>query len=85
MAIWRIIKRALSIQLIKIRQCKYRNNIVEQDHRNIKRRIGICTEFKVFESAQRTLSGIEVMSIIRKNQNKNSKATVFKTFLSLAA
>jgi putative transposase len=61
MAIWTINKRAISIKKIKIRQCKYLNNIVEQDHRNIKRRIGICTGFKEFESAQRTLGGIEVV------------------------
>ena len=61
------------------------NNIVEQDHRNIKRRIGIATGFKEFESAQRTLSGIEVVSVIKKNQIKNSRSTTLKTFISLAA
>ena len=68
MAIWTINKRAVSVKKIKIRQCKYLNNIVEQDHRNVKRRIVNYTEFKEFESAQRTLSGIEVVSVIRKNQ-----------------
>jgi len=70
---------------IKIRQCKYLNNIVEQDHRNIKRRIGLTTGLKEFESAQRTLSGIEVVNVIRKNQIANSRNTHFKTFLSLIA
>ncbi len=70
---------------LKWRQCKYLNNIVEQDHRNIKRRISISTGFKEFESAQRTLSGIEVVNIIRKNQINDSKSTTFKTFNSLAA
>lgn len=70
---------------IKWRQCKYLNNIVEQDHRNIKRRIAINTGFKEFESAQRTLAGIEIINIIRKNQIKNSKASAFRTFYSLAA
>ena len=78
-------RRAHSVKKIKIRQCKYLNNIVEQDHRNIKRRISICTGFKEFESAQRTLSGIEVVNIIRKNQIIDSKSTCFKTFKSLAA
>jgi putative transposase len=41
----------LSVRKIKIRQCKYLNNIVEQDHRNIKRRISIATGFKEFEPA----------------------------------
>ncbi len=70
---------------VKWRQCKYLNNIVEQDHRNIKRRITINTGFKDFESAQRTLAGIEIVNIIRKNQIKDSKSTTFKTFNSLAA
>jgi len=61
------------------------NNIVEQDHRNVKRRISITTGFKEFESAQRTLAGIEVVNIIRKNQIKDSKSTAYKTFNSLAA
>ena len=70
---------------VKWRQCKYLNNIVEQDHRNVKRRITISTGFKDFESAQRTLAGIEVVNIIRKNQIKDSKSTTYKTFNSLAA
>ena len=70
---------------VKWRQCKYLNNIVEQDHRNVKRRITISTGFKDFESAQRTLAGIEVVNIIRKNQIKDSKSTTYRTFNSLAA
>ncbi|MCK5535465.1 MAG: DDE-type integrase/transposase/recombinase, partial [Bacteroidales bacterium] len=34
---------------VKWRQCKYLSNIVEQDHRNVKRRISITTGFKEFE------------------------------------
>ena len=78
-------RRAASIKKIKIRQCKYLNNIVEQDHRNVKRRIGICTGFKEFESVQRKLSGIEVVSVIWKNQVEGSRNTTYKTFVSLAA
>lgn len=82
----RIINRdPLTVRKIKIRQCKYLNNIVEQDHRNIKRRISIDTGFKDFESAQRTLAGIEVVNIIRKDQIADSCKTTFKTFCSLAA
>ena len=62
----------LTVRKIRIRQCKYLNNIVEQDHLNIKRRISIDTGFKEFESAQRTLAGVEVVNIIRKNQIMNS-------------
>ena len=70
---------------VKWRLCKYLNNIVEQDHRNVKRRIANNTGFKDFESAQRTLAGIEVVNIIRKNQIIDPKSTTYKTFNSLAA
>jgi len=75
----------MTVKKIKIRQCKYLNNIVEQDHRNIKRLISIDTGFKEFESAQRNLAGIEVVNIIRKGQIADSRKTTFKTFCSLAA
>ena len=77
-------KRSLSVKKIKIRRVKYLNNIVEQHHRTIKRRISITTGFKEFESAQRTLAGIEVINIIRKDQIKDSKSSWFATFKSLA-
>ena len=78
-------RELLTVKKIKIRQCKYLNNIVEQDHRNIKRRISIDNGFKEFESAQRTLAGIEVVNIIRKGQIADSRKTTFKIFCSLAA
>jgi len=78
-------RELLTVKKIKIRQCKYLNNIVEQDYRNIKRRISIDTGFKEFESAQRTLAGIEVVNIIRKGQIADSRKTTFKIFCSLAA
>ncbi len=85
MAIWSVNKRGVSVKKIKIRQCKYLNNMIEQDHRNIKRRIRITTGFKEFESAQRTLSGIEVVSVIIKNQIEKPRTSAFNTFVSLAA
>jgi putative transposase len=84
-ALWRVNKRSLSFKKIKIRQRKYFNNIVEQDHRRIKRRIVNYTGFKEFESAQRTLAGIEVVNVILKDQIIDTKDTPFKTFLTLAA
>ena len=78
-------KRSLAAKRIKIRRVKYLNNIVEQDHRSIKKRISITTGFKEFESAQRTLAGIEVVHMIRKGQIINPKNTTFKTFCSLAS
>ncbi|MDB9932145.1 IS6 family transposase [Flavobacteriales bacterium] len=84
-AILTVNKRSLSTKKIKIRKVKYLNNIIEQDHRRIKRRIRIMTGFKEFESAQRTLSGIEVVSIIKKDQIINPCSTSFKIFCSLVA
>ena len=57
---------------IKIRQCKYLNNIVEQDHRFIKRRIRPMLGFKSFPSAHATLAGIELWRMLKKNQGKSS-------------
>jgi putative transposase len=70
---------------IEIRQCKYLNNIVEQDHRFIKWRIQQGLGFKNFESAKRTLTGIEIVHMIRKNQLNTQEQNAFKSFYSLAA
>jgi transposase-like protein len=56
---------------IRIRQNKYLNNVVEQDHRAIKRIIKPMMGFKDFRCARIILSGIEVMHMIRKGQMKN--------------
>jgi transposase-like protein len=53
---------------IRIRQVKYLNNIVEQDHRAIKRIIRPMMGFKDFRCARIILSGIELMHMIRKGQ-----------------
>ena len=46
------------------------NNIIEQDHRNIKRLTKPMMGFGSFNTARRTLIGIEAMSMIRKGQMK---------------
>jgi putative transposase len=74
-----------SFSKIMIRQCKYLNNIAEQDHRFIKWRILNGLGFKNFESAKRTLSGIEVVHMLRKKQMINPGTTMFKSFCSLVA
>ena len=53
-----------SFSNIKLRQCKYLNNIVEKDHRFIKWRLQNGLGFKSFESAKRTLAGIEVVHML---------------------
>ena len=51
-----------------LRRVKYLNNIVEQDHRFIKRRVKPGLGFFSFETAWRTLQGYEVMNMVRKGQ-----------------
>uniref|UniRef100_UPI00236188FB DDE-type integrase/transposase/recombinase n=1 Tax=Serratia bockelmannii TaxID=2703793 RepID=UPI00236188FB len=53
---------------ITIRQNKYLNNLVEQDHRNIKRRTRPILGFKSFRRAQTLLAGIELVNMLRKGQ-----------------
>jgi transposase-like protein len=53
---------------IAIRKVKYLNNIIEQDHRGVKRVIRSMLGFKAFGAAQDTLVGIELMHMIRKKQ-----------------
>ncbi|UUZ66468.1 IS6 family transposase (plasmid) [Polaromonas sp. P1-6] len=53
---------------ILLRQCKYLNNIVEQDHRAIKRITRPMLGFKSFWSARIIIAGIETMHMIRKGQ-----------------
>jgi transposase-like protein len=55
-------------ETMTIRQSKYLNNLVEQDHRNIKRRIRQMLGFKSFRRAQTILAGIELIHMIRKGQ-----------------
>ena len=53
---------------IIVRQVKYLNNIVEQDHRAIKRVTKPMLNFKSFRAAKCVLAGIELMHMIRKGQ-----------------
>ncbi|WP_136807503.1 IS6 family transposase [Desulfosediminicola flagellatus] len=73
---------------IEIRQVKYLNNIVEQDHRSIKRITNSMLGFKSFHSASITLNGIELVHMLRKRQLQSQDNSVKKLadiFYSLAA
>jgi transposase-like protein len=74
---------------IEIRQVKYLNNMVEQDHRAIKRVTRPMLGFKSFDAAQSTLVGIELMHMLKKRQlvaeEGNEDLTVAELFYSLAA
>jgi IS6 family transposase len=54
----------------KLRRVKYLNNVIEQDHRFIKKKVRASQCFKSFHAAERTLEGIEAMNMMRKGQVK---------------
>jgi transposase, IS6 family len=60
-------EQMLAVQT-ELRQVKYLNNRIEQDHRNIKRVVKPMLGLKTFNSVRRTLMGIEAMNMIRKGQ-----------------
>jgi putative transposase len=57
---------------VKIRQCKYLNDIIEQDHRRVKRISRSVLGFKSFHSAQSILAGIELVAMLKKGQMKKN-------------
>ena len=60
-----------------MRQAKYLNNIIEQDHRFIKKRTNPMLGFKSFETAKKTIEGIETMHMIKKGQVKLKNLSAF--------
>ena len=68
---------------------KYLNNVVEQDHRAVKRVTRPMLGFKSFDAAQDTLVGIELMHMIKKRQlvvaEGDEGRTAAELFSSLAA
>ncbi|MBT2669023.1 DDE-type integrase/transposase/recombinase, partial [Bacillus sp. ISL-4] len=72
---------------IQIRQVKYLNNIVEQDHRFIKKSVRAMLGLKSFRTAKNIFSGIEAMRMIKKKQvhqrmksAQNQKEFIHKLF-----
>ena len=61
---------------VRVRSCKYLNNVVEQDHRRVKQRIGPMLGFKRFDMAAITISGIELAEKIKKGQFQIGKLPV---------
>jgi putative transposase len=73
---------------IVIRHSKYLNNLVEQDHRAVKRVVRPRLGFKSFWAARCTIAGVEVMHAIRKGQlvtAENARQTPAEQFYALAA
>lgn len=79
-----MLKFANGSKLIKILQVKYLNNIVEQDHRFIKKLTRPMMGFKSFRSASATLQGIEIAHMIRKRQFGRTTQSAFQQFAALA-
>jgi transposase, IS6 family len=53
---------------VRLRQCKYLNNVVEQDHRTVKKRAWLAKGYGSLVTAWRTLQGIEAVNMIRKGR-----------------
>ena len=72
---------------IEIRQNKYLNNLIEQDHRFIKKRTKPMLGFKSFHSAKITIAGIENIRMIQKGQltSSNDNVSTFQNFAMLMA
>ena len=51
-----------------MQECKYLNNVIEQDHRTVKKRVWLAKGYGSFQSAWRTLQGIEAVYMIRKGR-----------------
>jgi IS6 family transposase len=69
----------------RLRQCKYLNNIVDQDHRRIKRLVRPGLGFGSLQTARRTLAGYEAMAMIRKGQVHNVGGRDMKTHATFVA
>ena len=59
-------------EMCTLRQSKYLNNMIEQDHRFLKRRVKPGLGFGAFETAQRTIQGYEAIHMLRKGQCEGS-------------
>jgi IS6 family transposase len=53
---------------VRLRQCKYLNNVIEKDHRTVKKRTWLAKGYGSFQGAWRTLQGIEAVHMIRKGR-----------------
>ncbi len=63
--------RSIKQRFSRLRQCKYLNTIVEQDHRRIKRLVWPGLGFGGLETAHRTRAGYEAMAMIRTGRVHN--------------
>jgi putative transposase len=75
--------------VMALRQVRYLNNMVEQDHRTVKRVVRPMRGFKSCETVQRTLVGIEVLHMLKKGrlvtEEEEPCLTPAEQFCALAA
>jgi putative transposase len=67
------------ISFVEILQVNYLNNLIEQDHRSIKKITNPTVGFKAFNWANATIDGIETAHMIRKEQLSDENIPVYKT------
>jgi len=72
------------ICFVEILQVTYLNNLIEQDHRFIKKITKPMMNFKAFHSAKATIDGIETAHMIRKGQLSDEIIPAYKQFMALA-
>jgi IS6 family transposase len=67
------IKETVLSRDCKLRQVKYLNNVIEQDHRAVRRRWWAMKCFRSFDTVERTIQGIEAAHMQRKGQIKGAR------------
>lgn len=77
--------KRLSLCCLSTETSALHDNILEQDHRFIKKITKPHMGFKAFHSASATIAGIEVAHMIRKSQFANDNRSPFEVFAELAA
>ena len=80
----RLLKRFGCPAKVQTIRSKYLNNLIEQDHRCIERRVRHMCGFKSFRSASATRDGIEVANMIRKKQFSSDTTSGFQQFSQMA-
>ena len=71
------------ISFVEILLVKYLNNLIEQDHRFIKKITKLMMGFKAFHSAMATIVGIKTAHMIRKGQLSEENMHAYKQFMTL--
>ena len=77
-AIYEMQADGIILKETELRKIKYLNNIIEQDHRFIKRKVNAMLGFDSLKTAENTICGIEIMHMIKKGQINGSQNVLFE-------